>query len=158
MKYTLNVFIFLLLNLKIFAQTSKDEFSNMIDSALKMRYTKISEKLTKGEDIRNYFENLYLLNSENRSLNYLPISKSIKFNYIDVLDKRNEKIVEKGIRAWKVISLLDGNKFTINIIDFAIRLKNRIYNFSNGGGAMIIFEYDCVENVWKLNKFENKGI
>lgn len=136
------------------AQANKDEFKVMIDSAINIKYAQYKQA-TKNQNNKDYLENLYLLNDQNQPLNYLPSSN--KFKSISVYDSRSQKIIKKGIYAWKVLPALSGNKLIINIIDFFITYKNNNYNFGNGGGSQIAFEYDCEKGIWRLISSQTKG-
>lgn len=81
-----------------------------------------------------------------------------KFNSIDIYDKKNRGLLKKGIHAWKILPVLKGNRFIINIVDFNITYKNRNYNFANGGGATVIFEYHCDTSKWVLMNTKWSGI
>ncbi len=144
-------------SLDLLGQQSKDEFKVMIDSAISLKYGPLSA-MVKDENAASYFGNLYLLNEQNEPLNYLEASSKYNFKFISVYDERSLKVIKKGIRAWKVFTILNGNRLTINIVDFYITYKNRNYNFANGGGAKTIFEYSCDENKWVLISFQNRGI
>jgi hypothetical protein len=136
------------------AQVSKDEYKTMIDSAINIKYAQYKQP-NKNQSNAYYLENLYLLNEQDQSLNYLPSSG--KFKTISVYDERNRKILSKGIYAWKVFTTLNRNKFTVTIIDFYITYKKHNYRFGNGGGSEAVFEYNCDQNNWKLISSENKG-
>lgn len=44
------------------------------------------------------------------------------------------------------------NELKINIIDFKVTYKNRRYEFVNGDGSTIVFQYSCEKEKWKLIK------
>jgi hypothetical protein len=57
---------------------------------------------------------------------------------------------EYYIRAWKILPVLNGNKLTIDIVNFKITYRRNNYAFGNGGGATVVFEYFCNERKWVL--------
>jgi len=145
----------LVYSLKLHAQQSNDEYKTMIDSAIKIKYAQLQDA-SKRLNNKYYFEKLYLLNEQDRALNYL--NSSNKFKLIDVYDAQNRKTISKGIYAWKILTVLNKNQFKVSIMDFYITYKNHNYNFSNSGGSEAIFEYNCGEEVWKLVGFKTSGI
>ncbi|WPU96484.1 hypothetical protein SNE25_13230 [Mucilaginibacter sabulilitoris] len=154
MKKALFVIIALVITLAVHAQTSKDEYKAMIDSAINIKYNQYKQA-TKNQTNTYYLENLYLLNEQNLPLDYLPSSS--KFKAMSVYDDRNRKVLSNGIYAWKVLTALNTNKLKITIIDFYITYKKHNYSFRNGGGSEAVFEYDCGKGIWKLVSFETKG-
>ena len=137
---------------RVNAQQSKDEYKTMIDSAIIIKYNAYK---VANQNNKYHVNNLYLLNDQDQTLNYLPSSS--KFKAIAVYDDRNRKVITKGIYAWKVFTSLNHNRFTITIVDFYITYKSHNYNFGNGGGSTTIFEYECDTKNWKLISYENKG-
>ena len=119
-------------------------------------YKKELSKNTKTENWKLYIEqlsnkinNLYLLDENNRSLKIDDTSK-IQFNEINIYDKKNIRLLKKGINVWKVIEVLSGNRITINIIEFKISYKNKNYQFTNGGGSVTVYEYSCENKKWEI--------
>ncbi|TWF41286.1 hypothetical protein FHW36_10390 [Chitinophaga polysaccharea] len=137
------------------ARQNIDEHKLLVDSAISIMYTQYLDAIKKQHN-DYYLNNLYLLNEQDQSLNYLPSSS--KFKLINIYDTRNRKALSKGIYAWKVFTTLRKNQFKIDIVNFYITYKKRIYNFSNGGGSTTVFEYSCNEDKWKLITFNNRGI
>lgn len=135
------------------AQTSNDALKIMIDSAIKIKYNRYQQ--AKKNLSKDYLENLYLINEQNQALDYLPSSN--KFKPINIYDHRNKKILSKGIYAWKVFTKINGNKFIVTIIDFYITYKKNNYDFGNGGGSTIVFNYNCEKAKWNLVSSETKG-
>jgi hypothetical protein len=154
MKKILFTIVVLACTFRVHAQTSKDEYNAMIDSAINMRYVEY-KVATKNQNNAHYLENLYLINEQNQPLNYLPSSR--RFKSISVYDDRNRKLFIKGIYAWKVLAALNKNRFVVNTIDFYITYKKHNYNFANGGGSETVFEYDCATGTWKLISTKTKG-
>lgn len=103
MKKIIFIIIISTCTLKASAQKSIDEYKLMVDSAININYLKYQQfsKIL----VADYFESLYLINEQNLALDYLPLSK--KFKTINILDKRNEKLVSRGICVWKVYTELD---------------------------------------------------
>jgi len=141
--------------LKAHAQDKKDDYAAMLDSAISLKYNAFKAGIKK-QDNNYYLENLYLLNEQDQPLNYVPSAH--KFKFITIYDDRNRKIIAKGIYAWKALTLLKGNSFTVSIIDFYITYKNHNYNYSNGGGSKTVFEYDCDRKEWKFISSKNFGL
>jgi hypothetical protein len=154
MKKILFAIVVLACTLRVHAQTSKDEYRVMIDSAINIKYAEY-KAATKNQTNANYLENLYLINEQNQPLNYL--TSSGKFKSISVYDDRNRKLLSKGIYAWKVLPALNKNRLIVDIVDFFITYKNHNYNFANGGGSETVFEYDCGKGTWILISTKTKG-
>ncbi len=146
----------LICGFKLHAQQEKDDLKKMVDSAINIKYVQVRSG-DKSASLDSYFDNLYLINEHNQSLDYLSVN-NLKLKRINIYDKGNRKILKKGINAWKVLTVLNKNMLEVNIIDFRITYRNNNYYFSNGGGAIAIFEFSCDENKWKLNYFQNRGI
>jgi hypothetical protein len=144
----------LVLATSIKAQSQKDEFKLMIDSAISISYRK-NEELNREINISAHSQIFYLLDERNRPLDYLPSSREFKF--IDIYNHRNRKLISKGIYAWKVFPTLNKNQFVVTVVDFYITYKNHNYNFANGGGTKTIFEYDCERKMWVMIMSESNG-
>lgn len=151
--------IFFILTILIFCfktkAQQKDDFKIMIDSAISIKYSQFF-KVVSNQNNKYYLENLYLLDEQDQPFINLLLSK--KFKSINVYDKRNRKIIKKGIYAWRVFTVLNKNQFVVNIVDFYITYKDHNYSFGNGGGSKTIFEYDCSEIRWKFISSQNIGI
>lgn len=128
--------------------TNVDKFYNFYQQELNKDIQTENWKLYK-QQLSNKINNLYLLDEANRSFKIDSVSK-IQFREIDIYDKKNKGLLKKGIDVWKVIEVLNGNKITISIIDFKVTYKNKNYLFTNEGGSVIVFEYSCKEDRWKL--------
>ncbi|WP_336833480.1 hypothetical protein [Sphingobacterium siyangense] len=129
---------------------SKDEYKRMVDIAIILQ--------TKYLDQNPYNEDIYLIDANDRAY-YLSLdNKKNKFSSIDVYDKKNKGRLKKGIHAWKILPILNGNRLTVNIVDFRVRYKNDNYSFANTGGAIVIFEYHCATGKWVLMKTTWSGI
>lgn len=101
-------------------------------------------------NLRNKIENLYLIDEYDQPVILEGIDAKINFKTIDFHNKKNKKILKHGINAWKIIPMLRGNNYAISIIDFNISYIDNKYQFENGGGTTIVFEYSCVEKKWIL--------
>ena len=163
--------IFLLCSFTIKAQKIDNEYKTLKDGAIVISgddfYNFYKQELSKDIQTENWklyiqqlstkINNLYLLDENNRGFKINTISK-IQFKEIDIYDKNNRSLLKKGINVWKVIEVLNGNSITINIMDFKITYKNKNYQFTNVGGSVIVFEYSCKENQWKLLTVKHLGI
>jgi hypothetical protein len=129
----------------------------MVDSAINIKYVQVIST-DKNGSLDSYFDDLYLINEQNQPLDYVSVSNNLKLRQMNIYDKGNRKILKKGINVWKVLTILNKNMLEVKVIDFRITYKNNGYHFSNGGGAIAIFEFSCDEGRWKLNSFRNKGI
>ena len=138
------VAIFIFSVVKGYSQKHESEYKKMIDTALTIMMQKM---INPGETFKN--NDLYLLDENDRPYPYLHTSL-IDFKSIDLFKAKNDKKLKQGIKAWKIIPVLKGNRMTITIIDFRITYKNNNYNYSNGGGSESVFEYSCDKNAWLL--------
>lgn len=121
-----------------------DEYKKLIDSA-------ISIKLQNGKITEQY-----ILNSDNMPYKVNNEIRGLKT--INIYDKKNKKILTKGINVWKIIPILNKNKLEIRIIDFSLILQKNNYQFANGGGSTFIFEYSCQSKNWELISEKHSGI
>lgn len=119
-------------------------------------YKKELSKNTQTENWKLYIQqlsskinNLYLLDENNQSFKIDATSK-IRFKEINIYDKKNINLLKKGINVWKVIEVLNGNRITINIVDFKISYRNKNYQFTNGGGSATVYEYSCENKKWEI--------
>lgn len=155
-------------------RNNEDTHKKLIDSALALRasnvyyyyyyYNKDLNKNIKTENWTRHLNNLkYIINNtyvidENLYPVKLDAVKStIPLKTIDIKNPKNKKLLKKGIDVWKIIPILYGNQLKIVIIDFKVSYKNKLYNFDNGGGSNIIFEYSCNDKKWKLISEEHTG-
>lgn len=168
------LFIVLLsVSLNLYSQDKLDDYRKLIDSSVVIKsievYKSFKEDLEKKNDTDNwkyyisnykhYIENIYLIDGNNRPYS-IALSKisDIKFKQIDIYNKKNKKIIKKGIDAWKIVTTLDGNKLKIVIIDFKIIYNKGNYQFANGGGKTIIFEYLCQDKKWILTSNKTNAL
>ena len=150
--------LFLFLFIKGYSQSQEDEYKKMIDSAINLYaqdYLKVSGHLYTGVSDR---KSLYLIDQRDFPYKYTGMPISIIFKTIDLACAGNRNVLKHGIHAWKIIPFLKSNKITVRIIDFLITYKNNSYNFANGGGSEIVFEYLCTDNKWVIVKTKNQGL
>lgn len=141
MKYRLTL-LFLGLVVFSYSQDKIDDYKKMIDSAI------IIKKNISNNAWRKKY---YLINSDNAK--YITNKRqAIFFNDpINIYDKKNRKLLKKGIYVWKIVTELVNNQLIVNIIDFRVFYKNNNYEFiNNGSGSTLIFEYSCQYGRWKL--------
>ena len=141
------VLIILFFSIKGYSQKQVSEFKKMIDSAINIKAQNFSDE-----------KNLYLLDENSFPYTYTGVATKLKFKAINLSNVKSKSVLKKGIQAWKIIPVLKGNRITVNIIDYFITYKDRNYNYANGGGAEIIFDYLCSENKWVLVKSKNQGL
>ncbi len=79
----------------MYAQESKDELRMMIDSAVSFKYHQMAGA-PQAAYIDHYHNNLYLIDAQDRPLDYLNASRKLPFKFMDVYDSRNAKLVKKG--------------------------------------------------------------
>jgi hypothetical protein len=137
-------FVFLI-HSSLCCQTRTNDYKAMVDSAVVMQKAA-------------YKQNIYLIDEQNHSYALADTELQKRFSYINLFEKRNRKRLKKGIRAWKIFPVLNGNRLTINIVDFTITYKRNNYAFGNGGGATVIFEYYCNEGKWVLVESKWSGL
>lgn len=129
---------------------NKDEYKRMVDTAIILQ--------TRNAEQTPYKDDIYLIDQKDQAY-YLSLdNEKNKFNSINLYDKKNRSRLKKGIHAWKILPVLKGNRLIVNIIDFNITYKNRNYNFANGGGATVVFEYHCDTSKWVLVNTKWSGI
>ncbi|MBZ5858545.1 hypothetical protein [Flavihumibacter profundi] len=123
-----------------FSQGKIDEYKKMIDSAIIIQNSLHSS--TPGERV------IHLVDENNNPYILILDKDQQNFKSIAIFSKENRRLIKKGIRAWKVFPVLIKNKLVVTIIDYYITYKNKNYNFANGGGAKVIFEYSCDQEKW----------
>ncbi|PVD49392.1 hypothetical protein DC498_25250 [Terrimonas sp.] len=133
-----------------FGQNRVDDYRKMIDSAIIMQTISMENFEDKG--------GIYLIDQNDQPYIFLSNKDQSKFKPISVYAKNNRKLLKNGVNAWKVIPALANNKLVIHIVDFTITYKKRNYNFANGGGAKVVFEYSCKNDRWELTESKWSGI
>lgn len=162
-----NIFlvIFLITSINLFSQNKVDDYKRLIDSTIVIKsietYNNFQSELNKNiktdnwkyyiDNYKHSIENMYLLDSNNHSYQMgLRKNINVKFKEIDIYNKKNSKLLKKGIDVWKIIPSLENNKLEVTIINFKVTLHKDEYQFVNGGGTTIVFEYLCNEKKWTL--------
>lgn len=133
-----------------YSQSKNDDYKKMIDSAIVIQ--------TMHLDKVPYQPGIYLIDEKGQPYVLTSDTDQKKFSYINVYDKKNKKLLKKGIDTWKVLSVLSGNKLIVSIIEFNVTYKSNNYSFVNGGGATVIFEYSCDKNRWVFRESKWSGI
>jgi len=124
-----------------------------------MTYRSVQEDALNRHLPVEFLKKIYLLDHEYRPLNYISDSVNKLFKFIDVFNRRNRKILKKGIAAWAVTTKLKDNRITIWIADVGVKYTSKKHFESNtDGGAKIIFEYDCDTRKWVFKSFNYSGI
>ncbi len=165
--------LFLGVNINLFCQNSTDNYKMMIDSSIIIKLNKSFEHYNQElkKDIKTDNWKKYISEYSNRLKNIYLIDESYNpfylnrekqnlycFKSINPYEKKNRKLLKKGINTWKVSSNLNNNKLIIRIIEFFITFENGQYNFANGGGSTTIFEYNCDKMRWELISYIDRGI
>ena len=155
------VLFFFYISLSTFSQNINDDLREIIKSTIVEKannyYNFYQEEKSKVKNTNNWkiyiasfknrIENTYIID-EDGNPKYLDVQSKINFKYLNIYEKRNRKILRKGIEAWKVLYKLKGSLLTVTIIDFTIRYRDGIYHFINKGGIEAKYEYSCEENKW----------
>jgi len=146
MKKILLIVSAILVYVSSYGQSKSNDYKTMVDSAVLMQ-----KKVA-------YKQNIYLIDEKNQP--YILSSEKLpdNFKYIFLYEKRNRKILKKGINAWKILPVLNGNKLTIDIVSFVITYKKNNYAFGNGGGGKVVFEYSCETAKWVLLETKWSGV
>jgi hypothetical protein len=168
-----NIFLVLLFVIKVYSQEkTTNDYKILIDSSIVIKandyYKFYNEQLAKDihtenwkyyiEKLKKSINSIYIIDQDGRSIGLNSIKTQIPLKTLDVYDKKNKILLKKGVAIWKVIPVLKGDVLTITIIDANMYYKNKRYNFINGGGSTIIFQYSCEEKKWVLIKEEHTGI
>lgn len=157
MKY--KFFIILLFGfLNGYSQRQEDDCKRMIDSAISIKVNESFIQVKRNNTVSSSLKHLYLINENDLPYLYSSRLTEVKFKYINVYSPKSKKILKKGIFAWKILTSLTKDTFSITIIDFTITYKNRNYNYANGGGSKTLFRYSCQENRWILIESKSSGI
>lgn len=157
MKYKFLI-ILLLSFVKGYSQRQEDDCKRMIDSAISIKVNEWSIQVKRNNAVNSSLKDLYLINENDLPYLYSSTLTGVKFKYINVHSPKSKKILKKGIFAWKILTSLDKDTFSITIIDFTITCKNGNYNYANGGGSKTLFRYSCQENRWILIESKSSGI
>lgn len=150
MKITLLLFVITFVHVSCYGQSKNDDYKKLIDSAIIIQTTQA--------DKTPYQPGIYLIDAKDQAYVFTSDVDQKRFGHINVYDKKNKKLLKDGIKAWKVLPVLNGSKLIVSIIDFYITYKKNNYNFANGGGATVIFEYSCDKNAWIFRETKWTGI
>lgn len=167
------VYLLILFSINVFSQNkNENDYKKLIDSALVIKASDFSkfyhQQLKKDEksdnwnkyltNLKNTINNIYVIDENSSSVKLQNVKISIPLKTIDIDHHKNRRLLKKGINVWKVIPILHGNQLEIVIIEFKVIYKNKGYEFANGGGSTIVFQYSCEKEKWNLIKEEHKGI
>jgi|HubBroStandDraft_6_1064221.scaffolds.fasta_scaffold1316697_2 hypothetical protein len=110
MKWLISV-VFFLFFLKGYSQKRENVYKVMIDSAVSIKSREFikSYKSWPNSDVLDE-EDLYLIDEDGLPYKYSGISAGLRFKIINVLDPKNKSVLHKGIRAWKIIPVLQGSR------------------------------------------------
>src|SRR5438552_9882811 len=112
--------IFIVLSLSsniLWAQKPQDDLKSMFDSTVKFTYAFIKDAALRDNKKADFLNNIYLLDEQKEPLNYLSDSVNKLFKFIDIFDRKNKKLLSKGISAWEVKGELNNNVFLIRVVD-----------------------------------------
>lgn len=140
MKYII-ILVFSFVRIVSYSQNKDDHYKILIDSAITLQI-KALDDLKEGS--------VYLIDQNNQSYFLLNENYQKKFKTISLHEKKNRKLLKKGIDAWKIIPILYNNRLEVSIVYFKITYNKLNYKFANGGGAKVVFEYSCKNDRWEL--------
>lgn len=132
----------------------KNEYKVLIDTAISVFADYKYKHL--GEDYSG--ETYYVVDEHSKQIFITNIDTNLSLKTIDIKDKKNIKLIKKGIRVFQVSSVLNGNEISVSIINFIVRYKGKTYYYINNGGATILFQYSCDNEKWILAKVEYNTI
>ncbi len=133
-----------------YGQSKDEDYKTMIDSAIVIQTMRIDNVF--------YSPDIYLIDAKDQAYSLTSDRDQKKFKYINVYDQKNRKLLRNGVKAWKVLPVLTGNKLVVSIIEFTVTYKNKNYNYANGGGATVVFEYSCDKSKWEFRESKWSGI
>ncbi len=169
----IKIFLVLLFAVRAYSQDKiNNEYKILIDSSVIIkaknlqnfyneklkRNTKADKNSAYSDDLKKHSNDIYVVDENYKAIIINTAKYGISLKTLDVYDKKNKSLLKKGISVWKVIPVLKGDVLTITIIDANMYYKNKKYNFINGGGSTIVFQYSCEEKKWVLIKEEHTGI
>ena len=150
------LFMLLVTNI-LFSQEKKlDEYKKLVDSAISIAANNYMLQLSENSSKENNI--IYVVDENSKPIDLDSIKSKLPLKTIDVNNKKNRKLLKKGLRILKILPFLQGNTITITIIDFLVNYKNKEYRYFNGGGSSVLFEFSCQEEKWILTKVEHIGI
>lgn len=167
------LFVLIITFTNFFSQNKKEnDYKKLIDSALVLKandlYKFYNKQLQQQEkdvnwnininNLKEIINSIYVINENFSPVKLENVNADIPLKTLDIENPKNRKILKKGLNVWRIIPVLSGNELKITIINFTVTYKNKLNHFSNGGGSIIIFQYSCEEEKWKLIKEEHKGL
>lgn len=150
------LFIFLIA-MTVYSQDKRtNKYRELVDSAIsilvKHTYENLDENTSKEDLI------IYVVDENSKQISLDNIKSRLTLRTIDVKDRENRKLLKKGLRIWQVTPVLNGNIITVNVVNFLVNYKRKMYHFVNGGGSAVFFQYSCEEQKWILTKVEHSSI
>ena len=90
----------------------------------------------------------------------LPCSiRSYEIEYLDEVDIRTHLKHRKELTLVRIVPLrVNGSDFFVNVIPFKVSYKKKNFNYINGGGLGVKFEYDKKINGLKYKSSEMGGM
>ena len=141
----------------LFSQEKRlNEYKKLVDSAISIAANNYMLQLSEISSKENNI--IYVVDENSKPIDLDSIKSKLPLKTIDVNNKKNRKLLKKGLRILKILPFLQGNTITITIIDFLVNYKNKEYRYFNGGGSSVLFEFSCQEEKWVLSKVEHIGI
>ena len=141
----------------LFSQEKRlNEYKKLLDSAISIAANNYMLQLSENSSKENNI--IYVVDENSKPIDLDSIKSKLPLKTIDVNNKKNRKLLKKGLRILKILPFLQGNTITITIIDFLVNYKNKEYRYFNGGGSSVLFEFSCQEEKWVLTKVEHIGI
>lgn len=147
----------LLIAKTVYSQDKRtNEYRELIDSAISIliehTYENLSETTSKEDLI------IYVVDEHSKQINLDNINSKLILRTIDIDDRKNRKLLKNGLKIWQVTPVLNGNIITVNVINFLVSYKGKMYHFVNSGGSAVFFQYSCEEEKWILSKVEHNSI
>lgn len=147
----------LLIAMGVYSQDKRtNEYRTLVDSAISIvaehRYKQLSENISKEDFI------IYVVDENSKQINLDNVKSKLTLKTIDVKDRKNRKLLKKGLKISEVRPVLQGNTITVTIINFLVNYKGKRYYYVNSGGSTVFFQYSCEEEKWILTKVEHTGI
>lgn len=147
----------LLVAITVYSQDKKtNEYKELIDSAISILAEHIYENSNENTSKEDLI--IYVVDENSKKLSLDKIESKLTLRTIDVKDRKNRKLLKKGLKVWQVTPVLNGNIVTVNIVKFLVNYKSKMYYFVNGGGSSVFFKYSCEEEKWILTKVKHNSI
>ena len=84
---------------------------------------------------------------------------TFKIKYVDQIESKNYLKGKKSMTLVRIIPLrVKGNEFFVNVIPFEVSYKKNNFNYVNGGGLKVRFEFDKSMNGLKFKAANWGGI